>query len=94
MFVHEIEIWVGLERDSFGVGTDTTGIQAENSEVLFVGLVAVAVTTQFGGTETGRVMAKFEEQSVPSVNLDCPRNNCPSPYPEGSPAGLAKNSNR
>ena len=41
-----------------------TFVQAENSDVLLFGSVAVAVTTQPAGTETGSETAKFDEHDI------------------------------
>ncbi len=68
-----------LEKASCSSGTGTTGTPAENSEVLLASPVAVAVTIQFAGTETGRTTLKFDEQMVPKVKLAWPRKSCPSP---------------
>ena len=81
LLVQESEIWpelVPTEVIPTG-GTGTIGIHAENSEVLFAGSVAVAVTTQFVGTATGSVTVKFDEHMFPSLKLDHPRNIWPSP---------------
>ena len=48
-------------------------IQAENSEVFLAASVAVAVTTQPGDTDTGRLAVKLDEQVEPKVTLVWPR---------------------
>ena len=69
-----------------------TVMHAENSEVLFVGSVAVATTTLPAGTLTGSVtlIVAFPLPSV--VTLLEPRNAVPSPLPEASQAAFEKNS--
>ena len=60
-------------------GTAMTEIPMENSDVLLFGSVAVAVTTQPAGTETGSETTKFDEHdNIPKVKLVCPRKTCPS----------------
>ena len=76
LLVHQSETWLegGLVvTASWSDGTGRAGIQAENSEVLLAGLLAVAVTTQLAGTDTGNVIEKLVEHRLPSVRLDCPR---------------------
>ena len=67
-------------------------MQAENSEVLPAGSVAVAVTNWPPETEVGKVKLKLALQPPSVVTGMEPIKVFPSPLPEGSHAGLAKNS--
>ena len=74
-----------------GVGA-VTGIQAENSEVLPPGSVAVAVMT-WPGVTAGKLMTlMLALQLVSVVTVVEPRKICPSPLPTTSQAPVAKNS--
>jgi hypothetical protein len=55
----------------------------ENSDVLPVGLVAVAVTTCPGKTVAGTVWSKFALPVASVVTEAAPRKFCPSPKPDG-----------
>jgi hypothetical protein len=69
-----------------------TVMHAENSEVLFVGSVAVATTKLPAGTLTGSVTFIVALPLASDVTLLKPRNVVPSPLPEASQTGLEKNS--
>ena len=72
-------------------GQGSTVRQAENSDVLFAGSVAVAVITLPTDTGTGRMAVNPFEQLPSVVTILSPRYVCPSPFPVGSQEGLAKN---
>ena len=80
LFVQDSEIcWlVRFTLLTCNGGTIKTGTQAENSEVLLAGSVAVAVMTHPGGTETGSDTAKLVEHDD-RVRLVWPRKIRPSP---------------
>jgi hypothetical protein len=83
-----VDVAVGVALAA-GMGTAT---QAENSEVLLAGSVAVAVIACPPATATGSVALKGA-LPVPSVaTVMAPRNACPSPWPDASHAALEKNS--
>lgn len=63
--------------------------QAENSEVLLFGSVAVAVMNWPAESEVGKL--KLALQLALVVTVIEPMNVCPSPLPEGSQEVLAKN---
>ena len=65
----------------------------ENSEVFPAGSVAVAVITA-SPARTAKVTVKRERPLPSVVTRAKPRNFCPWPKPDGSPATLAKNSIR
>src|SRR5437868_5711756 len=77
-----------------------TWTQVENSEVLPLGSVAVAVMNWPTATATGRVTLNgsavgLKTSQVPSVvTVVEPIKVCPSPWPEPSHAALAKSSIR
>ena len=66
--------------------------QAENSEVLLLGSVAVAVMIGPVTAGFGAEKLKLALQDVSVVTLVKPRKVSPSPLPDGSQAELAKNS--
>src|SRR5437773_6727143 len=63
----------------------------ENSEVLLLGSVAVAVMNCPAGTDVGATKANVTEPLPLVFTVDVPRNCRPSPRPEGSRLGLEKN---
>src|SRR5439155_22164923 len=70
-------------------------IHFENSELLPLGSVAVAVATKGGQIPSGGKVAEKRFVPVASVvTLAAPRNVSPSPKPLGSQRVLAKNSRR
>lgn len=78
-----------------GVGVAcTTTWQAENSDVLLFGSVAVAVTTCPDCTLTGKVTFIGALQLPSVIMLANPMKVCPSPLLSGSHCGLSKNSTR
>lgn len=66
-------------------------LHSENSEVLFAGSVAVAVTESVGETAGEELNVKLAFPLPSVVTLVEPRKVCPSPKPEGSQLGLEKN---
>jgi len=76
-----------------GVGCPTTW-QAENSEVLLLGSVAVAVITCPVRTLTGKVTLIVAIQLGAVGMLAEPMKVCPSPLPKVSHCELSKNSTR
>jgi hypothetical protein len=70
----------------------TAASQGENSEVLPAGSVAVAVTLSFAAMAAGSDALKGASPLASVVTEVAPRKRCPSPWPEGSQAALAKNS--
>ena len=60
----------------------------ENSEVLFVAFVAVAVTTWPGVTAVARFALKLPLPRPSVFTVVVPRDICPSPNPVGSPDTL------
>jgi hypothetical protein len=77
-----------------GVGPAPTMKHWENSEVLLLGSVAVAVMASPMETVTESVASNEPEQLASVETVVGPRNNFPSPNPEGSQDGLAKSSIR
>src|SRR5882724_6760240 len=67
-----------------------TARQAENSEVLLAGSVAVALTKYPAGIARGMVLVKATLPFTGVVTFWAPRNVFPSPSPEALQAGLAK----
>ena len=83
-----VGVFVGV-----GVGPPVAIRQRENSDVLFAGSVAVAVTTWPSGTITGRTT--FMAALLPTVVTEvAPRKVWPSPWRRGSQARFEKNSTR
>ena len=72
---------------------DVTAVQAENSDVSPVDRrVAVAVSFAPTATEAGNVRENAACPALSVVTGVEPRNTAPSPNPDGSQEGLAKNS--
>jgi len=91
-----VAVAVGVAVDvGVGVGVvPTTTLHAENSEVLLLGSVAVAVTTCPDSTVTGKVTLIVALQ-LASVGMSAePMKVCPSPLPEEWHWALSKNSTR
>ena len=101
-----VGVWIGVAvavgvavgvAVTVGVGVGvacTTTLHAENSEVLLLGSVAVAVITWPPCTTTGKVTLMVALQ-VASVGMSLePMKVCPSPLPSESHCGLSKNSTR
>ena len=86
----DVAVTVGV-----GVGVAcTTTLHAENSEVLLLGSVAVAVITCPDCTVTGKVTLIVAVQ-LAAVGMSAePMKVCPSPLANGSHCGLSKNSTR
>lgn len=87
-------VGVGDGDGSGSGGVTVAGIHAENSDVLLFGSVAVAVTTFPAPTGVSSVALICAMQSAPVVTSVAPRKTAPSPLPEVSQTGLAKNSTR
>ena len=80
--------------DNVGRAATPADRQAENSDVLPAGSVAVDVTTDCPTGSAANDALKLA-LPLPSVTTDWkPINVCPSPNPEPSQAALAKNSTR
>ena len=78
-----------------GVGVaPCTTLQAENSEVLLLGSVAVAVITCPACTLTGKLTLIVALQLAAVGTSAEPMKVCPSPLPNVSHCGLSKNSTR
>jgi hypothetical protein len=101
----EVEVAVGVEVSvgppgvivGVGVTRAPTGKHCENSEVLLLGSVAVAVMTDPAETVTGSVTLNAALQVASVDGVAIPRNVIPSPKLFGTPAlqeGLSKNSIR
>ena len=75
-----------------GGGVGSTRMQPENSEVLSLGLVAVAVMTCPAGTADPKETLKLTSPLTSVVTIVEPRKLWPSPLPEGSQSTLEKNS--
>jgi hypothetical protein len=76
------------------VGGICAATHAENSEVLFVLSVAVAVTAAPIGTLAENVKLKFALPAVVVVTFCAPMKFMPSPNPDESHCELKKNSSR
>src|ERR1041385_2255807 len=72
-------------------GEATIVAQAENSDVLFAGSMAVAVIAYPAGTAPASFATKLALQLASVVTLFVPRKIWPSPLVESSQAGFAKN---
>jgi hypothetical protein len=78
-----------------GVNVEIVGAaQCENSDVLPLGSVAVVVMASPRGTTCASVVEKLAFPLLLVVAFAAPRKRLPSPKPEGSHVGLAKNSTR